>query len=284
MLQNRRPIIVLLWAIVLMFASLSINTSSAETRPLVLRLALVNIADNILRPLLADFEVQTGFRAEIIYSGSDPFSVAKAGRADLVISHYGHPGVEPFVTSGLGLWPHPVFANQMALFGPPNDPAHVRGMTDAAQAFARIAAVKAPFVVNDGIGARYLEDILWRSAGVQVKGDWYIDPKADGKDAVEIASRKGAYVLWGIPPFLKHKRQIALDLEPLVVGDSLFQRIMVSIVVNPAKVQGTNAEGARSFVNYLISTASQARIRAFRYPDFDQQAWWPAGRHNSTRE
>lgn len=49
--------------------------------------------------------------------------------------------VEPFVAEGLGLWPHPVCANQMAMLGPPGDPAGVR----------RIAASKSPYVSNSGV-------------------------------------------------------------------------------------------------------------------------------------
>jgi tungstate transport system substrate-binding protein len=245
---------------------------------------MVNVPDDVVRPLLADFQAQTGLHAEIVYSGSDPYSVARAGKADLVISHYGHPGVEPFITEGLGLWPHPVFANQMVLLGPPSDPAHVRGLTNAAEAFTRIAHAQAPFVVNDGSGSKYLEELLWSSAGHPTKGSWYIDPKAEGAEAVQVAAEKGAYVLWGLPPFLRLKRQIHLNLEPLVVGDSVFQRIMVSIVVNPKKIPGVNVDGATAMEKYLIAPATQARIRAFRYPDFDQQAWWPAGRHNSAKE
>ena len=82
------------------------------------RLALVNIADDIVRPLIPEFQKQMGMAVEIVYMGTDPYGVARAGKADLVISHFGHPGVEPFVTEGLGAWPHTVFANQMALLGP----------------------------------------------------------------------------------------------------------------------------------------------------------------------
>jgi tungstate transport system substrate-binding protein len=248
------------------------------------RLALVNVPDELLRPLLPDFQKQTGLRAEIVYTGTDPFGVAREGKADLVISHYGHEGAEPFVIAGFGLWPHPVFANQMALLGPPADPAHVRGVTNAAEAFRRIAASNSPFLVNNGAGAKYLEEILWVSAGVNQKGSWYMDLKSEGKKAAQEAARKGAYVLWGLPPFLRLKRQGQINLAPLVVGDSIFQRIMVSIVVNPKNVAGVNAEGATTFQDFLIAPATQARIRAFRYPDFDQQAWWPAGRQNNAQE
>ena len=248
------------------------------------RLALVVVPDDLLRPLLPDFRKETGLRADIVYTGNDPYAVAREGHADLVISHYGHEGVKPFVTEGLGLWPHPVFANQMALLGPPGDPARVRRLIDGAEAFRRIAASKSYFLSNNSAGAKYLEEILWESAGIREKGSWYLDLKSEGRQAALDAARKGAYVLWGLPPFLRLKRQGALDLEPLVVQDSIFQRIMVAVVVNPKKVRGVNADGAEAFQDFLIAPATQARIRAFRYPDFDQQAWWPAGRHNSPHE
>jgi tungstate transport system substrate-binding protein len=75
-----------------------------------------------------------------------------------------------------------------------------------------------------------------------------------------------------------------MDLEPLVTADPMFQRIMVAIVVNPRKVSGVNDGGADAFQKYLLAPATQARIAAFRYPDLNQQVWWPAGRHNSARE
>lgn len=248
------------------------------------RLALVVVPDDVIRPMLADFQKQTGIRADIVYSGEDPYAVAREGKADLVISHYGHEGVKPFVTEGLGLWPHPVFANQMVLLGPTADPARVRGLTDAAEAFRRIAESKSRFLSNNGAGARYLEDILWTSAGVTKKESWYLDLKTEGPKAVSDAERNGAYVLWGLPPYLRLKQKGSLDLEPLVVQDPIFQRIMVAVVVNPKKVPGVNGEGAKAFQDFLIAPATQAKIRVFRYPGFDQQTWWPAGRHNSAHE
>ena len=267
-----------IWLVLNLSASLA-----ATQRPLV-RLALVNVPEDILRPLLPEFQAQTGFPAEIVYTGNDPFTPGREGKADLVISHYGHEGVEPFVEAGFGLWPHPVFANQMVLLGPSSDPARVRGLTDGSEAFRRIASTGSRFLVNDSSGAKYIEQILWTSAGNPAKGEWYLDPKLQGPAAVRAAAQKGAYIIWGLPPFLRLKRQTHLDLEPLVVAESLFQRIMVSTIVNPKKVPGVNFVGAQALQTYLLAPATQARIRAFRYPDFDQQAWWPSGRHNSASE
>jgi tungstate transport system substrate-binding protein len=249
-----------------------------------IRLAMVNVPDELVRPLLPDFQKQTGLSAEIVYTGSDPFAVAREGKADLVISHYGHEGVESFITGGYGEWPKAVFANQMVLLGPKSDPAHVRNLTDAVEAFRRIAESRSPFVTNNGAGAKYLENILWQSAKITPKGSWYLDLKSHGPQAVQDAAGKNAYVLWGLPPYLRLNRKSPLTIEPLVIQDPIFQRIMVSIVVNPKKVANTNSQGAKEFQDFLIAPETQARIRAFRYPDFKSQAWWPAGRHNSAQE
>jgi tungstate transport system substrate-binding protein len=274
----------LMYLLLLLICAPLLAQSPAPPQGGTVRLALVNVPDEILKPMLPDFQKQTGFKAEIVYTGNNPYSVAREGKADLVISHYGHEGVEPFVTEGLGLWPHPVFANQMVLLGPPSDPAHIRGLTSAAEALRLIAESKSPFVVNNGTGAKYLEEILWTSVGIKEKGSWYLNLKSEGRKAAQDAAQKGAYVLCGLPPFLRLKRQGPLDLIPLVVGDPILQRIMVSIIVNPKKIEGINLDGAKAFQEFLIAPATQARIGAFRYPDFDQQAWWPAGRHNNAGE
>jgi len=245
---------------------------------------MVNIPDDIVRPLLPEFQKQTGLPAEIVYTGDDPYGPARAGKADLVISHYGHHGVESFVSEGLGCWPHPVFANQMALFGPPADPAKVKGLSDAAEALARIAASKSPFVVNRSPAARYLEEVLWSSAKIAPEGDWYLDLQEHGKRAFKQADRSGAYVLWGLPPYLRERQEQQFRLEPLLIEDPLLQRIMVSVVVNPDRVPGVNLSGARAFEQFLLDPATQAWVRAFRYPGIPQQVWWPAGRHNDARE
>ena len=260
----------------------SFAPAALQTRTV--RLAMVNVPDDVVRPLRPEFSKQSGQQAEIVYTGNDPFAVAREGKADLVIAHYGHEGVAPFVTGGFGLWPHPVFANQIALIGPPSDPAHVRGLADAAEAMRRIAATGSRFVVNNSAGNRYVEEILWTRAGSPPKGDWYLDRHSQGPQAARDAAKEGAYTLWGVPPFLRLKRQSPMNLEPLVTADSIFQRIMVAIVVNPQKVSGVNDAGAQAFQNFLLAPSTQARISAFRYQDLEQQVWWPAGRHNNAQE
>ncbi len=242
----------------------------------VVRVASVPTAveGNLLPDLLRDFPT----RSELV-ARPDVYDAARAGKVDLVISHYGHHDCEQFVLDGLGEWPRTVFSNQMALVGPPSDPAKIRGLQDAAEAFSQIAATKSPFVLNNLDGVRYLTEVLWNAAGRPPRDGWLLDDKHEKEDAMVVASKLGGYSLWGLTPFTRTHKQMTLALEPLVLADPLLQRLMVAVVV---KGPGCNAEGARALQAHLLAPATQARIRATRYPTDETVTWVPAGRHNRT--
>ena len=207
----------------------------------------------------------------------DVYDAARAGKVDLVISHYGHHGTEAFVLDGHGEWPRTVFSNQMALVGPPSDPAKIRGLTDAAEAFQHIVDTKSLFLVNDLEGIRYLTEILYNAIGRPPRDGWFVDAKAQKEAAMRYASEHGAYTFWGLTPFLRTHKQEGLRLEPLVLADPLLQRLLVSVVV---RMPGSNVDGARALQTYLLEPATQATIRTTRYPSDERICWVPAGRNN----
>jgi tungstate transport system substrate-binding protein len=247
----------------------------------VVRLGAVNTPDysGLLDEVIAEFGAQTGLDVTV-YSGEDVYQRARTGAFDLIVSHYGHKDVEAFMADGLGQWPRTVFANQMAVVGPASDPAGIRGLADATEAYGRIARSGAPWVANNLPGIGYLEAILWEGAGRPAKGEWYIDTGLAQGQAIQAAARRGAYTLWGIFPFLRFLEQQKVDLEPMVLADSLLQRVMVTLVVEPQRFPAVNVEGAMALQQFLLTPAMQAHIRGFRYPGRDEQLWWPAGRHN----
>ena len=231
--------------------------------------------------LLPDFERQTGYQVELT-TGEDVYGPARDGQADVVLSHYGHRDAQAFVQDGLGQWPQPVFSNQLALLGPPEDPAQIQNLTDLVEAFRRIANTQSPLIANDIEGVKYLTEILWDAAGSPEKEGWYSDQGLQGQEAITKAAQQGGYVFWGLTPFLRTQQQNKIQLQPLVLNDPLLQRIMVTVAVNSDKVAGVNVEGVRAFQQYLLAPATQARIRAFRLPGIDQQIWWPSGRTNAS--
>jgi tungstate transport system substrate-binding protein len=261
--------------------SSSIPPATAKTRAVRLYSVVTAVEGGLLGDLVPDFERQTGYQVKLTPRSPDVYGPARAWKADLVISHYGHKNAEAFVLDGYGAWPETVFFNPMALLGPPSDPAQVRGLTDAAEAFGRIATTNSPFVVNNIEGVKYLSEILWNAAGRPDRTGWYQEQGLRERDAITNAAQQNGYTFWGLTPFLTAQQQNPVGLEPMVLEDPLLRRIMVSVRVMPKHVKGLNTRGAIAFQQYLLEPATQARIRAFRYPGIGQQIWWPAGRDNA---
>jgi tungstate transport system substrate-binding protein len=229
--------------------------------------------------LLPEFSRQSGIEVKVQVATNDLIARARRGEADLVYSHYGHQDVSTFVLGGYGQWPRTVLFNLLAVLGPPADPAGVRGLGDVVEAFRRIAASGAPYELNGSPDQAYLSRVIMAASGVS-KGAWYVDDGLREAAAIERASARGAYVLWGVTPFLQLASQKALQLEPLVISDPILQRIMVSIVVNPDKVRGVNSAAALALQSFLLSPTTQARIRTSRHAKLGIPIFAPAGRDN----
>jgi tungstate transport system substrate-binding protein len=258
------------------------GAARAEEKRPVVRLAVVNTPyqSGLLASLLPQFEKTSGYRVEV-YSGSDVYEQAESGKVDLLISHYGKAPVEQFVTSGKGAWPRPVFSNQAVLVGPKDDPAKIRGMTDPIAAMKKIIASGSRFLATSNAGERYLSELLIAGAGNPQRGAWYIATDKSKGRAMTFAEEKGAYTIWGSFPFERFRRKHATGLEVMVWDTPIFHRVMATIVVNPEKFPGANAQGARALEAYLLTPAAQAAIAGFREEGLDRQTWWPAGRNNN---
>jgi tungstate transport system substrate-binding protein len=262
-----------------------VNAAPAVGRPAdakVVRLSSVvtPLDGGLYDALLPDFSAETGYAVDLL-TGEDAYGKARAGLADVVLSHYGHHEIQAFMEDGLGAWPQMVFSNQLALLGPAGDPANVGGERDVVAAFERLAATRTPFVVNDTDGIRYLSEVLWEAAGRPEKGAWYLDQQARGPQAVAQAASSGGYTIWGLTPFLRTERSAPSGLKPIVLGDPLLQRVMVTVAVRADRIAGVNAAAALAFQDYLLAPRTQAMIRAVRVPGIAEQVWWPAGRNNS---
>jgi tungstate transport system substrate-binding protein len=261
---------------------LAAGAACAEPDAPVVRVASVNTPyqSGLLEALLPAFEKMSGYRVEV-YGGSDVYERAEAGKADLVISHYGKAPVEPFVTGGKGLWPRPVFSNQSVLVGPKEDPAGIRGMKDPFEAMRRIASSGSKYVSPANPTGRYLSELLLAGAGNPERGDWYIESPLTRGRAMRFAEEEGAYTIWGSFPFERYRGKHGERLEALVWETPIFHRTMATVVVNPEKMPGVNIEGARALEAYLLSPGTQAAIAAYREKGLDRQTWWPAAFDNN---
>ena len=263
-------------------ASPTTATAAAVAAPGVVRLSSVVIPQEsgLYAQLLPEFERRSGLKVEVTTaSDTEVYGPARTGKFDIVLSHYQHEGVSPFMQDGFGEWPRMVLSSPLALVGPPADPAGVRGLTDLVEAFRRIAKA-GTFVVNDQDGLRYVGEVARRAADLPAGGAWYVDKATRGPEAIRAAAQSGGYTMWGVVPFLRLQQQSRLPLAMLVTQDQLLRSVMVTIVVNEQKVGGVNAKGARALQQYLVEAETQAKIRTFRMAGVPDQIWWPAAQDN----
>ncbi|HEX9437048.1 MAG TPA: hypothetical protein VGA16_07825 [Candidatus Limnocylindria bacterium] len=255
--------------------------TAAAPRPGVVRLSSVVIPQEsgLYAEILPEFERRSGLKVEVA-TATDVHGPARSGNADIVLSHYQHDGVAPFMQEGFGEWPRMVFSSPGVIVGPKADPAKIRGSSDAVEAFRLINGSGAPFVVNDTDGLRHVAEVIARSAGLSTSAGWYVDKGTRGPLAMQAAAQSGGYSMWGLVPFLRTQKQASLPLEPLMTRDQILKSVMVTIVVSDKKVAGVNAAGATALQRYLIEPETQARIRTFRMAGVTEQVWWPAAQDN----
>lgn len=236
--------------------------------------------ETVLDDIVAEFEAQTGYEVVVTQGEIDIFDQARFGGADIVMAHLGFTPLHDFVVQRLGEWPATIMSNSVAFLIPPGDPAGVASAADPYEAFEAVAALEAPFVVNNLGETLYITNVLYESAGRPDPGDWFIDLGQSGPPAVRAAAQRGGYTLWGLHPFLNLQQSPQpVNLEPIVFEDSIMQRILATVVVRRPFFL-VNREGALAFQEHLTRPATQARIRAFRVPAVDGPIFWPAGNQN----
>jgi tungstate transport system substrate-binding protein len=218
-----------------------------------------------LWPKIAEmFERESGYRTELVATGPRPDldKVMREGKVDLLTMHSGDITTD-LVADGFGANMRPWTRNELCIVGPPEDAAHIRGMTNGASALRMIAEAKAPFVDFQGIGSRELAHNLWRLAGVEPKGAWVIrDDTVSKWNILQFARSNHAYVVVGYIP-ARFQKMNAEGMEILVKDDPIMRRPFIVMEANPKKLPNANATGARALSDFLVSTRVQSFLLEF---------------------
>jgi tungstate transport system substrate-binding protein len=210
------------------------------------------------------FEAETGFHVDVVATGPRPDldKVMREGKVDFLTMHSGDITTD-LVADGFGVNMRPWTRNELCIIGPPDDPAHVRGMTNGAAALRKIADTKSRFVDFQGIGSRELVHTLWRLAGVEPKGNWVIrDDTVSKWNILQFARTNDAYVVVGCIPVQMGKMP-AQGMEILVQGDPIMRRPFIAMETNPAKFSNVNHAGARALSDFLLSAKVQSFLLEF---------------------
>jgi len=211
------------------------------------------------------FEEKHGVKVHVIAVGTGKaLRLGQNGDVDVVLVH-AREAEERFVAEGHGVGRREVMYNDFVIAGPPEDPAGVRGMRDAAGALRRIAGRGALwFSRGDDSGTHKKEEALWRAAGLVPRGPWFrLLGQGMGKTLIA-AEEKRAYTLSDRGTFAAFAAKEKISLALLAEGDERLFNPYGVIAVNPARHPGVNHELAAKYVEFLVSPEGQRRIGAFR--------------------
>lgn len=229
-------------------------------------------------PLLAEtYEEKTGVRIEYAKAGTGlTLDRAKTGEFDMVMVH-ARSLEDKFIADGYGVTRRDVFFNDFVILGPASDPAEVKGMTDAAEALARISDSQALFITRgDRSGTHVKEMEVWEAAGVDPQGDWYhvYEKGAEGNRSTTLyVDERQGYVLMDRATFLILKDEISLEI--LVEKDPILLNLIAVIDVNPERFPEINSEGAAKFIDWLCSLEAQEIIRTFKVDVYGEPLFFP---------
>nr|MBC7243978.1 substrate-binding domain-containing protein [Chloroflexota bacterium] len=251
------------------------SSSQVPLRRLILATTTSTRDSGLLEFILPDFERQYNTKVDVIAVGTgQALKLGEDGNADVLLVH-ARVNEEAFMKAGHGIRREDVMYNDFVIVGPASDPAGIKRLNSAAEAFQRIAQAQAPFISRgDESGTHSKEKSIWKTVGIEPQGTWYISAGQGMGAVLTIADEKQAYALSDRATYLVRKLQ-GLDLEILVEGDPILFNPYGVIAVNPVKNEKINAELANAFLDWIISVPVQEKISQFGRDQFGQSIFVP---------
>lgn len=226
---------------------------------------------DVLKPA---FEKKTGYLLKVVAVGSgQALAMGQKGEADVLLVHA--PDAEKkLVESGEVINRRLVMHNDFIIVGPTSDPAGIKGLKQASEAFTKIAQGESVFVSRgDDSGTHKKEQEIWKKAGLKPEGSWYLSAGAGMGQTLRIASEKSGYTLTDRGTFLAQRN--SLSLEVLVEGDPILLNIYHVMEVNPKKFNKINAAGGKAFADFMVSPEVQKLIGEFGVDKFGAPLFTP---------
>ena len=228
----------------------------------------------LLDAILPVFEEETGITIEVVAVGTgQALALGESGDADVLLVH-ARAREEEFMAAGHGTRREDVMYNDFIIVGPPDDPAGITGMDNAAEALAQIADSGATFVSRgDDSGTHTKELSIWEAAGIEPSGDWYQSIGQGMGATLTVTSEKQGYTLTDRATYLATKANLELDI--FTQGDPLLLNIYHVMQVNPDKHANINADGGKAFVDFMVSPSTQEVIKNFGVDKYGQPLFFP---------
>jgi tungstate transport system substrate-binding protein len=167
------------------------------------------------------------------------------------------------VSEGFGVDRKDVMYNDYVILGPKNDPAAIKGVKSAIEAFKKISETKSIFVSRgDDSGTDKKERSIWKAAGITPQAPWYIEAGSGMGTVLQMANEKNAYTLSDRGTYISYEKKI--DLVILGEGEKTLFNPYGIIAVNPKKHPNAQYELAKKFIDYVTGPEGQKIIQDYK--------------------
>jgi len=229
----------------------------------------------LLDYLLPDFEKEAGVKVDVIAVGTgQALTLGEDGNADVLLVH-ARAKEDEFMAAGHGVRREEVMYNDFVIVCPESDPAGIKAMPSASVAFTKIADGNVTFISRgDDSGTHTKEMSIWKVAGIEPQGDWYVSAGQGMGEVLTMADEQQACTLSDRATYLARSKE-GLKLVVLVEGDKALFNPYGVIAVNPAKNPNIQADLANQFIDWLISLPVQEKIAQFGKENFGQSLFIP---------
>jgi tungstate transport system substrate-binding protein len=216
--------------------------------------------------ILPIFEKKTGVKVKVVARGTGAaIEMGKRGDADVVLVHAKEQELKA-VEEGFFVNRYDIMYNDFVIIGPNNDPAKIKGIKSAADAFLKIAESGNLFVSRgDNSGTHTKELAIWKKTGIEPKGQkWYLEAGQGMEKTQRIADEKRAYTLTDRGTWLATRDKDRLEMFIALEGDPVLFNQYGVMAVNPEKHRHVKYNEAMEFVNWLVSKEGQQAIGSFK--------------------
>src|SRR6266436_2964131 len=248
--------------------------AAAQSNTVILSTTTSTQDSGLLDLLVPMFEKKTGMTVKTISVGTgQALTLAARGEADVALVHA--PSVErKYVEEGKMRNRRLVMYNDFVVIGPEDDPAKIKGAPRVADALKRIADTQSRFVSRgDKSGTHVLELGLWKQAGIEPKGAWYIESGQGMGQTLGFANDRRAYTITDRGTWLAFQKRISLPI--LVEKDKPLLNVYSVMEINPANAPRVNVAGGKAFADFMVAPETQAVIRTFGVDKFGQPLFVP---------
>jgi len=147
-------------------------------------------------------------------------------------------------------------SNEFFIVGPANDPAKISKAKNVVDAYRLIAESKSKFLSRgDNSGTHKKELSIWKKAGINPEGSWYVISKGFMTETLKKANDEGAYFMTDSSTWIAARKDVP-KLKVLFKGDKF-------IINTYHTLRNPDSKIAAKFIAFVISSEGQAIIRDF---------------------